>query len=114
MSIHLKRAYDPPAPDDGMRVLVDRLWPRGLLKLAARIDLWEKDIAPSTALRQWFDHDPARWVEFQRRYTDEMGKNPAVAAFAEKIGASRVTLLYGAKSKDCNHAIVIKNFLEKL
>jgi uncharacterized protein YeaO (DUF488 family) len=113
MPIHLKRVYEPAAAGDGLRVLVDRLWPRGLSKAVARVDLWEKEIAPSTALRQWFDHDPARWAEFRERYTDELRANPAVAAFAARIGTHRATLLYGAKSTDCNHAIVIKEFLEK-
>lgn len=113
MPIYLKRVYDPPAPDDGLRILVDRLWPRGLSKATAHLDLWAKEVAPSTALRQWFNHDPARWAEFQRRYTDELQENPAVAALDDRVGGHTATLLYGAKDIEHNHAIVIRAFLEK-
>jgi len=86
MPIHLKRVYEEKADGDGFRILVDRLWPRGLSKAKAHVDLWLKDIAPSTELRQWFGHDPARWTEFQRRYRDELAANAAaVAALREHV-----------------------------
>ncbi len=112
--LHLKRVYDPPSPDDGLRILVDRLWPRGLTKDAARVDLWVKDIAPSAALRQWFGHDPARWPEFRKRYRAELAANPqAVATLRGAMkGAKPVTLLYGAKDEERNNAVVLKEELE--
>ena len=110
--IRLKRAYGPPAPSDGLRVLVDRLWPRGVTKDAAKIDLWLKDIAPSAALRKWFAHDPAKWPEFRRRYKAELAQEPARAALAElkKLAKEHktVTLVYGAKDEERNQAVVIK------
>jgi uncharacterized protein YeaO (DUF488 family) len=75
-NVRLKRAYEPPAADDGTRVLVDRLWPRGVAKADAALDLWAKDLAPSTELRRWFGHDPARWREFRKRYAEEVGRHP--------------------------------------
>ena len=77
MAIFLKRAYDPPTASDGKRILVDRLWPRGLAKVKVKFDLWLKDVAPSTELRKWFGHDPAKWTEFQTRYRAELKGNPA-------------------------------------
>ncbi|MGB6451027.1 MAG: DUF488 domain-containing protein [Steroidobacteraceae bacterium] len=113
--LHLKRIYDPPSPDDGLRVLVDRLWPRGLTKDAARIDLWVKDIAPSAALRQWFGHDPARWPEFRKRYRKELAANLETVATLRgaMTGAKRVTLLYGAKDEERNNAVVLRETLER-
>lgn len=113
MVIRLKRVYEPADPDDGLRVLVDRLWPRGLSKAAAGVGLWLKAVAPSTALRQWFGHDPAKWDEFRRRYLAELEQNPeAVAELAAQLGRGRVTLLYGAKDVQHNHAVVLKAYLE--
>ena len=109
--ILLKRAYDPPTKEDGTRILVDRLWPRGLAR--EKLDaLWLKDLAPSSELRKWFHIDSSRWEEFERRYRLELGANPQ--AFAEVrpyLEAGRVTLVYGARSETRNHAIVLRDFL---
>lgn len=114
MPIHLKRVYEEKADDDGYRILVDRLWPRGLSKAKAGVDLWLKDIAPSTELRQWFDHDPAKWAEFQRRYRDELAGNAAVVAtLRAHIKAGPVTLLYGARDTEHNDAVVLRDYLTK-
>lgn len=111
-AIRSKRAYAPPAPGDGLRVLVDRVWPRGVSKDSARIDLWLRGIAPSTALRQWFAHDPAKWPEFQKRYKAELKKEPARSALAELKKLIRehktVTLVYGARDEERNQAVVIR------
>ncbi|MEK6711502.1 MAG: DUF488 family protein [Nitrospinota bacterium] len=111
-AIRLKRAYDPSAPGDGLRVLVDRVWPRGVSKDSARIDLWLRDIAPSTALRQWFAHDPAKWTEFQRRYQAELQQEPARSALAEVKRLVQkhktVTLVFGARDEERNQAVVIR------
>jgi uncharacterized protein YeaO (DUF488 family) len=113
MVIHLKRAYEPPEPDDGFRVLVDRLWPRGVSKSAARIDLWLKEIAPSAALRQWFGHDPAKWNTFRSRYFQELQKNgAAVEQLMAHVRRGPVTLVYGAKDREHNDAVALKEFLK--
>lgn len=110
--IKLKRAYDPPARGDGTRVLVDRLWPRGVKKDAAKIDTWLKEIAPSTALRKWFAHDPARWAEFQRRYRSELADHQKdLTQLRILAGAHPITLIYGARDPDHNHAIVLRDIL---
>jgi uncharacterized protein YeaO (DUF488 family) len=113
----IKRAYAEPAPADGLRVLVDRLWPRGLSKKAAVIDLWLKEIAPSTALRQWFGHDPERWAEFQRRYREELSAPERAAALARLREAERtsgtVTLLYAARDETHNHAAALLEVLRE-
>jgi uncharacterized protein YeaO (DUF488 family) len=110
MSIRIKRIYDPPAPDDGFRVLVDRLWPRGIRKDEARLDLWLKEVAPSTALRRHFRHDPARWAEFRRRYEAELEQQPdAVALLRQKAGRGTVTLLYAARDAEHNNAAALKS-----
>jgi uncharacterized protein YeaO (DUF488 family) len=113
MAVRIKRAYERPEPGDGFRVLVDRLWPRGVAKDAARIDLWLKEIAPSAELRKWFDHDPAHWTEFQRRYLHEIEKHPEAI---EQLGAAAryrpVTLVYGARDEEHNNAVVLKKFIE--
>ncbi len=107
-----KRAYEPPAPDDGFRVLVDRLWPRGISKDAARIGLWLKEAAPSDELRHWFNHDPARWDEFRQRYRRELEENAAVLApLLAEIRKGPVTLVYGAKDEDHNNAVALKEFI---
>ena len=111
MAFRIKRVYDPPAPADGARILVDRLWPRGLKKAEARIDRWMKEVAPSTALRTWFGHEPARFAEFRKRYAAEMAGNPALAEL-KKLGRGRtVTLLYGARDPEQNQAVVLLDLL---
>ena len=111
----IKRAYAPPAREDGLRVLVDRLWPRGLAKEAAAVDLWLKEIAPSTALRKWFGHDPALWEGFQGRYRRELEAPERVAALARlralAAEAETVTLLYGAREERYNHAVMLSALL---
>ena len=112
--IRTRRAYDPPAPGDGARFLVDRLWPRGVRKEALQLDGWFKELAPSDALRQWFNHDPAKWSEFQRRYFAELEKKPET--WKEIAAAARrgdVTLLFGAKDTEHNNAVALKKFLER-
>lgn len=113
MSLAIKRVYEPVAPKDGYRILVDRLWPRGLSKERAEVDLWLKEIAPSTELRQWFGHDPGKWNEFRRKYfaelathTDELGQ---IRALAKR---RRVTLVYGARDTEHNDAVVLLDYLE--
>ncbi|HEY7119415.1 MAG TPA: DUF488 domain-containing protein [Tepidisphaeraceae bacterium] len=107
-----KRAYEPPAQDDGVRVLVDRLWPRGVSKGHARIERWMKELAPSTALRKWFGHDPARWDEFRRRYRQELKeRQDELAELRELVRRQRVTLVYGAKDTEHNDAVALKEIL---
>ncbi len=113
MDIRLKRAYEPSKKDDGFRVLVDRLWPRGVSKSSARIDLWLKEIAPSAALRKWFGHDPLKWDAFRARYFRELQKNPeAVAQLNEIIRNGPVTLLFAAKDQERDNAAALKEYLE--
>jgi uncharacterized protein YeaO (DUF488 family) len=111
--VHVKRVYDVPSPDDGVRVLVDRLWPRGLKRETAKIDLWLKEVAPSDGLRQWFGHDPSRWAQFQRRYRTEIAKNAEPVAVLRELvkGRKPLTLLYAAKDMERNNAIVLRDFL---
>lgn len=113
MHIVIKRVYEPAAPHDGFRVLVDRLWPRGLSKERARVDLWLKDIAPSNELRRWFNHEEAKWLEFQRRYKEELDAAPdAVRALREAAkGRDTLTLLYGARNERHNQALVLQQYL---
>jgi DNA-3-methyladenine glycosylase I len=112
--IKIKRVYDPPALDDGFRILIDRLWPRGLTKEAAKVDLWQKDLAPSTALRNWFQHEPKRWKEFQIRYARELGQKPkAVEELWQRIQQGPVTILFGAKNQECNNAVALKSYLSQ-
>ena len=109
MPIRIKRVYDPPDHRDGTRILVDRLWPRGLTKEKARVDLWLKDIAPSAELRTWFGHDPRKWPEFQRRYRDQLEKNSdQVLRLKRAMAEGIVTLLYGAKDERHNEAVVLQ------
>jgi uncharacterized protein YeaO (DUF488 family) len=109
----LKRVYEPPSPDDGERVLVDRLWPRGMTKAKAAVDLWMKEISPSTELRKWFDHDPAKWAGFQARYREELEARPELAdELRDKARQGTVTLLYGARNQEQNEAVALKAFLE--
>lgn len=113
MVIKLKRAYEAPESGDGFRVLVDRLWPRGVSKSTARIDLWLKEIAPSAALRKWFGHDPAKWTKFRDRYFEELDNNPEVVEQLREHGQhGTVTLVYGARDKEHNDAIALKEYLE--
>jgi uncharacterized protein YeaO (DUF488 family) len=108
LTIKIKRVYVEPDHSDGLRVLVDRLWPRGLSKEKAKIDLWLKDIAPSTELRKWFNHDPEKWMEFQTRYKRELkSKGDELALLKEKVAQGPVTLLYGAKDEEHNEAVVL-------
>lgn len=110
--LKLKRVYEPAAPDDGTRVLVDRLWPRGLTKAEAAVDRWVKEVAPSTGLRQWFDHDPARWPEFRRRYTRELKQHEATLdEIRELVRQGTVTLLFGARDDQHNDAVVLRDVL---
>ncbi len=110
--IRLKRAYEPPAADDGARILVDRLWPRGVRKADARIDTWMKEIAPSTALRRWFGHDPARWQEFRTRYLAELRRHSEdldrLRALAQR---GPVTLVFAARDERHNDAVVLRDVL---
>ena len=113
MDIRLKRAYTAATDADGTRVLVDRLWPRGVSKEKARLDLWLKAIAPSTELRKWFNHDPAKWEEFCQRYTQELEDNPeAVKRLLELAATGRITLIYGARDEAHNEAVRLKEYLE--
>jgi uncharacterized protein YeaO (DUF488 family) len=112
--IRIKRVYDEPQKDDGARVLVDRLWPRGLRKESAALTLWFKEIAPSPELRKWFAHDPARWTEFSRRYLAELKHNDEAVAQLKALSArGRMTLLYAAHDVDHNHALVLADYLRK-
>ena len=113
MSVRIKRVYEPPAADDGERILVDRLWPRGISKEKADFQEWMKDVAPSTALRKWFDHRPERWAEFQTRYRDELKGNPALDDLRKRAAAGTVTLLYGSRNTEFNHAAVLADVLDK-
>ena len=112
-----KRIYEPTADTDGFRVLVDRLWPRGIRKENARINLWAKEIAPSKELRKWFSHDPAKYDAFEALYRQELNKNPTSQEFKnlcmQKAQDQQVTLLYGAKDEKYNHAVVLKEWLEE-
>ena len=112
--IHTKRIYEEPSEDDGLRVLVDRLWPRGLSKAKAKIDRWEKDLAPTTELRRWFGHDPAMWEEFLQRYRAELeGKEEALARLRREANDGTVTLLYAAKDEEHNNAVALKRYIEE-
>lgn len=110
--VQIKRAYAPPAPEDGMRILIDRLWPRGVSKEALALDHWNKELAPSTELRQWFGHDPDRWTEFQRRYAAELQPQAeqmdALRALARK---GRLTLVYGAHDEEHNNAVALREMV---
>ncbi len=113
MNVSIKRAYASPGPHDGSRVLVDRLWPRAVSKTNACIDDWWKEYAPSTALRKWFSHDPTKWDRFKQQYTDELEANrEEVTRSVNRIEHGPITLVYGAKDVDHNHAIVLKEFIE--
>lgn len=112
--IQIKRVYKPSARDDGARFLVERLWPRGMKKEALKMDGWMKEIAPTDALRRWFDHDPAKWVEFQKRYRAELAKHVTVCQPLLAAAKHRnVTLLYSAHDTEHNNAVVLRDYLDK-
>jgi len=112
MPVVVKRAYEKPSRSDGLRVLVDRLWPRGARKDALKLSGWLKDFAPSDGLRQWFDHDPARWTEFERRYFAELEEKPEIVRpLLEAARRGRVTLLFGARDLEHNNAVALKAYL---
>ncbi|QWV95524.1 DUF488 domain-containing protein [Geomonas oryzisoli] len=111
--VRLKRIYDEPAAQDGVRVLVDRLWPRGLSKDKAQLDRWDKELAPSDQLRRWFGHDPEKWLEFRERYCKELaGQGALLKDLAELAARGTLTLLYAAKDEEHNNAVVLKELLE--
>jgi uncharacterized protein YeaO (DUF488 family) len=115
MNIKIKRVYDKPEPGDGVRILVERLWPRGLSKEDAHVDMWLKDIAPSTELRKWFSHDPSKWEEFRRRYYRELDQNrDAVNELLGITEGNAVTFVYGSREKEYNSALALKSYIEKL
>ncbi len=112
--IRLKRAYEAAAEDDGRRVLVERLWPRGVTKEKAALDLWLKEVAPSRELRTWFGHDPDKWAGFRRRYRDELeGRPEEVAQLVDLCREGTVTFVYGARDEEHNAAVVLKEYVEE-
>jgi len=113
MEIKTKRIYEAPAADDGLRVLVDRLWPRGIRKADAAVDLWLRELAPSDTLRKWFAHDRARWDDFRQTYFEELRASQADLAGLRKAAATQpITLLFAARDAECNNAVALKDFLE--
>jgi len=113
MNIKIKRVYEKPVKDDGSRILVDRLWPRGLTKEKASVDLWLKEIAPSTELRKWFGHDPDKWDRFRARYKTEIRhNNDLIKILTDKAKEQTITLIYAARDEKHNEALVLKQFLE--
>ena len=116
MAVRVKRVYDPPGAEDGERFLVERLWPRGVAREAAQLTAWLKDLAPSTALRQWFHHDPERWPEFRRRYEAELQapeKQAALLDLAQRARRGTITLVYAARDTQHNSALVLKEAVER-
>lgn len=115
MPIFLKRAYEKSATEDGKRILVERLWPRGLKKTEAKIDEWLKDVAPSTELRQWYSHDPSKWIEFKKRYWKELEtKKDVVLRLAKESKENKVTFVFGSKEEKLNNANALKEYVENL
>ncbi|MGA7799908.1 MAG: DUF488 domain-containing protein [Gammaproteobacteria bacterium] len=113
MDIDVKRVYDAPSRGDGERILVDRVWPRGMRKADARLDQWLKEIAPSSALRKWFGHDESKWEEFKRRYFQELDeKSDVVAGLLQRAGKARLTLLFGARDREHNNAVALAHYLK--
>src|SRR5512147_293411 len=111
--LKIKRVYDPPSDDDGKRILIDRLWPRGLSKDEAQIDEWAKNVAPSTRLRKWFSHDPGKWSEFRQRFFTELGaEQESVDSIIAAARKGTVTLLYGSKEERYNNAVALKELLD--
>jgi uncharacterized protein YeaO (DUF488 family) len=114
MNIKIKRVYEQPAKDDGRRILVDRLWPRGLTKGKASVDLWLKEIAPSTELRKWFGHDPDKWKRFRGRYETEIRhKDDLIKMLKRKVREGTITLVYAARDEKHNEALVLRQFLQR-
>ncbi len=114
MGIQLKRAYDPPADDDGFRVLVDRVWPRGVRKETLKLDQWLREISPSTALRKWFGHDPDKWEEFKKRYSRELdGRPQEVAVLLDRMREGPLTIVFASKEQRFNNAVALKEYLER-
>jgi uncharacterized protein YeaO (DUF488 family) len=114
MSIALKRAYEPPSPGDGCRILVERLWPRGVAKQDAKLDLWPKDVAPSTDLRRWFAHEVDKWEEFKRRYFEELDARPDVLIpVRERVEAGPVTFVFASRETRYNNAVALREYLER-
>ena len=114
LDVRLKRAYLPPSPEDGVRVLVDRLWPRGVRKADAAIDRWLKELAPSTELRRWFGHQPSRWEEFRRRYAAELSRNTALLDELRTLAQKgRLTLVYAARDEVHNEAVMLREVLRR-
>jgi uncharacterized protein YeaO (DUF488 family) len=114
MKIEIKRVYATPEVADGTRILVDRLWPRGLTKEKARVDLWLKEIAPSTELRKWFGHDPERWTEFRRRYLQELkSRGEQLSLLKQEAEKGPVTLVFGAKDEEHNEAVILGDLLQR-
>ncbi len=114
MDVRLKRAYEPAVPADGYRVLIDRLWPRGLTRERAKLDAWERELPPSTALRQWFGHDPRRFDEFRRRYVDELrGQRARLTALRRRARDGTLTLVYSARDAEHNDAVVLAEVLRR-
>jgi len=115
MAISLKRAYETPLQSDGCRILVERLWPRGLSKKDAEIHLWAKDAAPSTELRRWFNHEPDKWREFQQRYCKELdARQEALALILERLRAGDVTFVFAARELKLNNAVALKEYVERI
>ena len=115
MDIHTKRVYDPPDPNDGARILVDRLWPRGLTKERVNIQYWAKEVAPSTELRLWYGHDPEKWSEFKSRYFEELKSKPGrVEELLGYIKKRKVTFVYSAKEQRLNNAVALREYLSSL
>jgi uncharacterized protein YeaO (DUF488 family) len=117
VTIALKRAYDAPARGDGFRVLVDRLWPRGVKKDDLRLGAWAKALAPSTELRKWFGHDPEKWTEFRKRYRTELARSDATQTIGDLVAAAKrsktITLVYGAKDTVHNEAVILRDMFER-
>lgn len=113
-TIRIKRVYDAPKASDGFRILIDGLWPRGMKKIEGAIDLWLKEIAPSKSLREWFNHDPEKWIEFKKRYFKELHNNPElINLIIGKSKISTITLLYSAKNEQYNNAVALQEYLNK-
>jgi uncharacterized protein YeaO (DUF488 family) len=113
--LRIKRAYDPASEEDGQRILVDRVWPRGVSKERASLDRWAKELAPSTELRKWFSHDEKKWDEFTQRYTDELARQEAgLKEIAKSARNGAVTLVYGSRDEEHNQAVVLKAVLDRL
>ncbi|HEU5405229.1 MAG TPA: DUF488 family protein [Gaiellaceae bacterium] len=114
MDVRLKRAYEPPARSDGYRVLIDRLWPRGVSKQEARLDEWARELAPSSELRRWFGHDPAKFDEFRRRYREELARQEEkLGELRRRARGGRLTLVYGARDSEHNDAVVLAELLRR-